>query len=264
MSGANNLENDAKIETVDWGELAAPKETIDIKIEVEKEPDINEILKRDYENNDTFVNLRDCCSVSRHLQRLIKSSPDKKNKKMHHNMQMTSDNDATVGGKPTKADEMTGIGLDATTITFVKSCLTWLGDVTEFFSKQFNQTIEPHVYSGERMENIPRSQYKFCAYKTGCKFYYGKNSKGCNNQHYPYNNLNADIKTLLKHLEVNGDMSVINQIEICINTIYYVFHHMCTEYSIWRSIQNSKPAVEEGWSVVTSKKKTKKDKLIKV
>jgi len=228
---------DDDIETMKWGDLLIDTQP---KPETEKEPEITEVLKTDMTTLDDIQNLRNSCFVAGYLRKLIKNSLDNK----------TTDEEKTLQD----------------TELFAKY-LKWMAKISLLLANKNKQTITKHNYSGEKMENIPRSSFKFCFYGPSCKFYYHNlNNEGCYAQHFPYNNIYADIVSLITHIDINKESSNLSQIIICMNTIYFVFHHMCNELSLKKTkvikIREEQSKNEDGWTTVKNKKPKKIYKII--
>lgn len=120
----------------------------------------------------------------------------------------------------------------------IMKCLDWLIETTEHQCNVNRFTIMNS--NNNKGETIHRSSYKFCNYNYECEFNYNKKSKGCFAQHYVYNFVYTDLKSLKNYL-VDKTETVIMDSEInkSMNTIIYVFKHMLEELNNAQSLYKS-------------------------
>ena len=110
--------------------------------------------------------------------------------------------------------------------------LKWLLLGTTYFEKKLKLKPINDYHNLKKNSLISRSSYKFCNYNYDCEFNYNiKKNHGCYAQHYVYNIVRVDIKSLIKYLEKNKNNKSINLKEIkkCIDTISFVINHMYEE-----------------------------------
>lgn len=105
-----------------------------------------------------------------------------------------------------------------------KEQLNWLFKSSEYLSNKYKMTPIKTIYNG----SIHRSSYKFCQRGSDCELFYKR--KCCNQQHFVYNIISADISSLILYLR-DKEYEVIEHIEVqkTINTISYVINHMYVE-----------------------------------
>ncbi len=117
--------------------------------------------------------------------------------------------------------------------------LLWLLESTKYLQNKFdlsivetNKTIDLNI--------IPRSSYKFCKYNYKCKYVYKDKciTESCYEQHIVYNYLYNDIKFLHEYISNRQDNYELNEIQKCINTVYFVINHIKEELENIKSINN--------------------------
>jgi hypothetical protein len=114
---------------------------------------------------------------------------------------------------------------------FFKNAINMLLDLSNILKDRLNQPDLNHEnYS---VKTIPRCSYKFCNFKDSCLFNYTNKHQKCYQDHYVHNMICADIKVLLKYIEIyfKSKKEIIHNKEIqkSINTISFVISHMDQE-----------------------------------
>ena len=114
-------------------------------------------------------------------------------------------------------------------INFLLKVLDILYKISETLRKRIKQSEIIHKYKKDKP--IMRCSYKFCNFKSDCKFYYNK--KKCNSDHFVHNMISADLLNLLNFFVNKKDKKYISNKEVIksINTILYVISHMKSELS---------------------------------
>jgi hypothetical protein len=110
--------------------------------------------------------------------------------------------------------------------------LNWLADTCLYFSKKLRLPIVKNCIN-KKKSVIPRSSYKFCDYNYECEYNYDPKNHGCYAQHYVYNNVYSDLKSLLTYFnsdKINNYKNInMKEVKKCIDTISYVISHMREE-----------------------------------
>lgn len=114
----------------------------------------------------------------------------------------------------------------------------WLRESVEYLSEKFNLD-KIQIKKNNCTNIIHRSSYKFCKYNFKCKYLYKDNNitNNCFEQHIVFNHLFLDIDNLLNYLDNNTDYDM-NEIQKCINTIYFVVNHIKEELENLRDVNN--------------------------
>lgn len=165
--------------------------------------------------------------------------------------------------------------------------IKFIHQTSAYLTEKNNMKKYVHKYDGEGDAPIPRSSYKFCNNGHECKFNYNtlRPKKSCFAHHYVYNMVLADTSALIIHLEKIPSVVNLEQIMVCMNTLTFVINHMYNEMHNWENCQKaiklidstnsfqksetrfqrperipkkkSKKQIvqEDGWTVVTGKKK---------
>lgn len=109
-------------------------------------------------------------------------------------------------------------------INFLLKILNILYKISENLRNRIKQPKIVHKFKKDKP--IMRCSYKFCNFKSDCKFYYNK--KKCNSDHFVHNMISADLDNLIKFFKNKSDKSNTNNKEVIksINTILYVICHM--------------------------------------
>lgn len=116
--------------------------------------------------------------------------------------------------------------------------MIWLACSIKYIS---NKLQLPSITSIKKIDDIhqiiPRSSYKFCKYNYKCKYLYKDNciSNNCYEQHIVFNYLCNDIDNLINYVNNNTEYDL-NEIQKCINTIYFVINHNKEELENLRDI----------------------------
>ena len=114
----------------------------------------------------------------------------------------------------------------------------WLRDSTNYLSEKFNLD-KVQIKKTNDTNVIHRSSYKFCKYNYKCKYLYKDNTitNNCFEQHIVFNYLYLDIDNLINYLDNNTEYDM-NEIQKCINTIYFVVNHIKEELENLRDVNN--------------------------
>jgi hypothetical protein len=117
--------------------------------------------------------------------------------------------------------------------------LLWLLESTKYLQNKFGLSIIETNKSID-LDVIPRSSYKFCKYNYKCKYVYKDKSitESCYEQHIVYNYLYNDINFLHEYISNRQDNYDLNEIQKCINTVYFVINHIKEELENIKSINN--------------------------
>lgn len=114
-------------------------------------------------------------------------------------------------------------------VKFLLKILNLLYEISNELAKRLKQQKIIHKIRKDR--NIMRCSYKFCNFKSNCKYHYGK--KKCNSDHFVHNMVSADLENLIDFFHNKSEKEFINNKEVIksINTILYVISHMESELS---------------------------------
>ena len=87
------------------------------------------------------------------------------------------------------------------------------------------------IHKKRKDRDIMRCSYKFCNFKSNCKYHYGK--KKCNSDHFVHNMVSADLENLIDFFQNKTEKEFTSNKEVIksINTILYVISHMESELS---------------------------------
>jgi len=116
--------------------------------------------------------------------------------------------------------------------------MIWLRESVKYMSNKMDLVNIPFIKkSTDSSQIIPRSSYKFCKYNYKCKYLYKDNciTNSCYEQHIVFNYLYNDIDNLINYIITNIDYDL-NEIQKCINTIYFVVNHNKEELENLRDI----------------------------
>ncbi len=117
--------------------------------------------------------------------------------------------------------------------------LLWLLESTKYLQEKFDLSV---IESNKNIELnvIPRSSYKFCKHNYKCKYIFKDKciTELCYEQHIVYNYLYNDIKFLHMYIVNKTDDYDLNEIQKCINTVYFVINHIKEELENIKSINN--------------------------
>lgn len=116
--------------------------------------------------------------------------------------------------------------------------LKWLLESCQFLSNKFClDNTDVKKYNQNAI--IPRSSYKFCKFNHKCKYLYKNNhiTNCCYDQHIVYNYLCLDITNLSSYINNNIEYNM-DEIQKCINTIYFVVNHIKEELENLKSMSN--------------------------
>ena len=183
----------------------------------EKLIDLNKIIKIIFNQTKDLKILEYQTFVSGYLRKNIKVFQEHKFKKNMFNENYKSD--------------ITNIE-DICNIDIYLKYLNWLLLGTTYFEKKLKLKPINGFHNLKKNTLISRSSYKFCNYNYDCEFNYNtKKNHGCYAQHYVYNIVRVDIKSLIDYLEKNKNNENINLKEVkkCIDTISFVINHMYEE-----------------------------------
>ena len=107
--------------------------------------------------------------------------------------------------------------------------LEWLIKSCIYMKEKYNL---PDIVNTKNTDTriIPRSSYKFCKYNFRCKYLVKNNliTNSCFDQHIVYNYLVIDLDHLFNYINLNTVYNI-DEIQKCINTIYYVINHIKEE-----------------------------------
>ena len=110
--------------------------------------------------------------------------------------------------------------------------MDWLLKGTLYFEKKLKLKPISAINNFRKNSIISRSSYKFCNFNYDCEFNYNKKKNhGCYAQHFVYNIVQSDIKSVIEYLRKNKCKDTINLKEVkkCIDTISFVINHMYEE-----------------------------------
>ena len=121
--------------------------------------------------------------------------------------------------------------------------LNWLVESVKFLSEKFELGEAPQKKNVEKNVEtniIPRSSYKFCKYNYKCKYLYKDHciTNMCFEQHIVYNYLYLDISYLVEYINKNENSYNMEEIQTCINTIYFVVNHIKEELENLKTVVN--------------------------
>lgn len=208
-SHTNTLNISKKQNTGDTGDTC---DTCDINNN--KITDLNEIIQINFEDKKDLTILECQTYVSGYLRKNIKMFIDYK---MKNNL---------VGENNTNLED------DIINIETYLKYLKWLLKGTLYFEKKLKLKPISIINNFRKNAIISRSSYKFCNFNYDCEFNYNKKkNQGCYAQHYVYNIVQSDIKSVINYLEKNKLKDTINLKEVkkCIDTISFVINHMYEE-----------------------------------
>ena len=208
-SHTNTLNISKKQNTGDTGDTC---DTCDINNN--KITDLNEIIQINFEDKKDLTILECQTYVSGYLRKNIKMFIDYK---MKNNL---------VGENNTNLED------DIINIETYLKYLKWLLKGTLYFEKKLKLKKISIINNFRKNAIISRSSYKFCNFNYDCEFNYNKKkNQGCYAQHYVYNIVQSDIKSVINYLEKNKLKDTINLKEVkkCIDTISFVINHMYEE-----------------------------------
>ena len=208
-SHTNTLNISKKQNTGDTGDTC---DTCDINNN--KITDLNEIIQINFEDKKDLTILECQTYVSGYLRKNIKMFIDYK---MKNNL---------VGENNTNLED------DIINIETYLKYLKWLLKGTLYFEKKLKLKPISIINNFRKNAIISRSSYKFCNFNYDCEFNYNKKkNQGCYAQHYVYNIVQSDIKSVINYLEKNKLKNTINLKEVkkCIDTISFVINHMYEE-----------------------------------
>ncbi len=117
--------------------------------------------------------------------------------------------------------------------------LLWLLDSTKYLQEKFGLSVI-ETNKNLDLDVIPRSSYKFCKHNYKCKYIFKEKciTELCYEQHIVYNYLYNDIKFLHSYIINKTDNYDLNEIQKCINTVYFVINHIKEELENIKSINN--------------------------
>jgi hypothetical protein len=176
--------------------------------------DLNEIIQIIFENKKDLTILECQTYVSGYLRKNIKLFIDYKIKSN------------SVGENNTNLED------DIINIETYLKYLKWLLKGTLYFEKKLKLKPISIINNFRKNAIISRSSYKFCNFNYDCEFNYNKKkNQGCYAQHYVYNIVQSDIKSVINYLEKNKLKDTLNLKEVkkCIDTISFVINHMYEE-----------------------------------
>lgn len=176
--------------------------------------DLNEIIQITFEDKKDLLVLEYQTYVSGYLRKNIKMLIDHQ---LRNNLSDNIQNDLD--------DDIVNID------QYIKY-LSWLLKGTLYFEKKLK--LKPISIINNFRKNciISRSSYKFCNFNYDCEFNYNKKkNQGCYAQHFVYNIVQSDIKSVIDYLKKNKFKDNINLKEVkkCIDTISFVINHMYEE-----------------------------------
>lgn len=108
--------------------------------------------------------------------------------------------------------------------------LDWLAQASLVLLTRTGQKVLP-LKSNILEDKIVRCSYKFCQKAEECSHFYNRTKKfaPCNAQHYVYNILYNDIKSVYNYITEKKENLNIDEINKSVNTIYFVITHMYNE-----------------------------------
>jgi hypothetical protein len=114
-------------------------------------------------------------------------------------------------------------------VKFLLKILNLLYVISNELAERIKQQKITHKKRKDR--DIMRCSYKFCNFKSNCKYHYGK--KKCNSDHFVHNMVSADLDNLIDFFQNKTEKEFTSNKEVIksINTILYVISHMESELS---------------------------------
>lgn len=114
-------------------------------------------------------------------------------------------------------------------VKFLLKILNLLYIISNELAERIKQQKITHKKRKDR--DIMRCSYKFCNFKSNCKYHYGK--KKCNSDHFVHNMVSADLDNLIDFFQNKTEKEFTSNKEVIksINTILYVISHMESELS---------------------------------
>ena len=117
-------------------------------------------------------------------------------------------------------------------LNWLLNSVKYLSDKLELGEAPTKKNLDSNV--------IPRSSYKFCKYNYKCKYLFKDSSitNMCFEQHIVYNYLYLDVMYLAEYINKNENDFNMDEIQTCINTIYFVVNHIKEELENLKCVTN--------------------------